>query len=316
MDQTEEIEVLHHEHDYVSASGEQDQLTGGEARGRLLQQLREGAFDGIGEEELQALLRAIGRYRTGATDGTGLSSPVSGSSAPVKRRDCATAYARAADMEDRTAGDEATRGGHPSSQAHECDPSQTACLTETGDDGEAQGGVGEGADEGDVKVGGPTPEDSGGLLAQTTQSMEPAQYIMLLSGIPGSGKSTWARNAVRANENWKRVNRDELRKMLYCEQFNPKFEEMLTIVERNCVGALIVQGYNVIVDATHCKPKYLREWCEFVNQNLPSKVQVLVRRFDTPIEVCLARNAERPEGERVPEWVIKRMFMSFQGMKL
>lgn len=154
------------------------------------------------------------------------------------------------------------------------------------------------------------------MLAQTTQSMEPAQYIMLLSGIPASGKSTWARNAVRSNENWKRVNRDELRKMLYCEQFNPKFEEMLTIVERNCVGALIVQGFNVIVDATHCKPKYIREWCEFVNQNLPSKVQVLIRRFDTPVEVCLQRNAQRAEGERVPEWVIKRMYMSFKGMTL
>ena len=139
---------------------------------------------------------------------------------------------------------------------------------------------------------------------------------MILCGIPGSGKTTWARNAVRANENWKRVNRDELRQMTYCEQFNPKWEEMLTIVERNTVGALLMQGFNVIIDATHCKPKYIREWSEFLMQNMPHRVQVLVRRFDTPLEVCVERNAQRPEGARVPEWVMKRMYMNFKNMAL
>jgi predicted kinase len=41
--------------------------------------------------------------------------------------------------------------------------------------------------------------------------------VLVLIGIPGSGKSTWAKDFVSNNSDWIRVNRDDFRDMLKTE---------------------------------------------------------------------------------------------------
>ena len=53
--------------------------------------------------------------------------------------------------------------------------------------------------------------------------------LLILIGIPGSGKSTWAKDYVKYNDNWVRVNRDDFRDMLKTSQVcENKIEDMIT----------------------------------------------------------------------------------------
>ena len=52
--------------------------------------------------------------------------------------------------------------------------------------------------------------------------------ILILIGIPASGKSTWSKEYVRKNPNWVRVSRDDFRDMLKSAQVcEPKIEELI-----------------------------------------------------------------------------------------
>jgi predicted kinase len=53
--------------------------------------------------------------------------------------------------------------------------------------------------------------------------------VLVLIGIPGSGKSTWAKDFVSNNSDWIRVNRDDFRDMLKTSQTcENKIEDMIT----------------------------------------------------------------------------------------
>ena len=41
------------------------------------------------------------------------------------------------------------------------------------------------------------------------------------------------------------------------------------------------------------------------------KAEFEIKRFDTAIEICIARDASRPEGERVGEFVIRKMYQQY-----
>jgi predicted kinase len=130
--------------------------------------------------------------------------------------------------------------------------------------------------------------------------------LTITRGLPGSGKTTWARQ----QGGHVRVNRDDLRRMLHGGPLHTGWAEMqVTLAQQAQVEALLRAGINVICDDTNLRGRYVRELAELGRL---AGAQVVVHDFtDVPVEVCVARDAGRPEGERVGAEVITRMWRRY-----
>lgn len=130
--------------------------------------------------------------------------------------------------------------------------------------------------------------------------------VLMLKGLPASGKSTYAKELVSKNHNWVRVNKDDLRAMMNNGEFSGKLEKQVIRTEREIAENALKIGKNVVVDDTNFNP--IHE--EFFRQLAKSyKAEFEIKFFDTPLEVCIKRDNKRPNG--VGEAVIRRMYSQY-----
>lgn len=127
--------------------------------------------------------------------------------------------------------------------------------------------------------------------------------ILILRGLPASGKSTWAKELVSVNHNWIRVNKDDLRAMMNGGVFSGKLEKHIVRTERELAENALKLGKNVIVDDTNFNPDHEIFFRSLAHQY---KAEVEVKFFDTPLAMCIDRDNKRPNG--VGEAVIRRMY--------
>jgi predicted kinase len=135
------------------------------------------------------------------------------------------------------------------------------------------------------------------------QWRHPPVKLYVLVGIPGSGKTTYARKYLA--DKW-RVSMDDLRFMLsvepYAEPLQPVVVELEhTILERLLAG--VNSRFNdIVVDATSVTRERRRRYIELARKYGARPVAVFIQ---TPLEVALARNRQR--ANVIPESVIYRM---------
>jgi dephospho-CoA kinase len=84
--------------------------------------------------------------------------------------------------------------------------------------------------------------------------------ITCMRGYPGSGKSTVAKSLAEAT-GAVIVSRDTLRYQMF-GKFHGVDERAVTEAETDCVVVALVAGRDVIVDAMHLNPRYLRKWVD------------------------------------------------------
>lgn len=70
-----------------------------------------------------------------------------------------------------------------------------------------------------------------------------------------SGKSTWAKQFVKENQDYKRVCRDDIRHMVSSYTFNKENEKLVTQIERNIMQDIVIGNYNMIVDKMNLNQK-------------------------------------------------------------
>lgn len=123
------------------------------------------------------------------------------------------------------------------------------------------------------------------------------QRVIILKGLPGSGKSTWAREFVKGKKDWVIVNRDSLRNMRG-DYWIVQQEDLMTEWEDFCVKSTILAGLNVIIDATNLNQKVLNKWKNIASDN---SLEAEILMFDTPLEECIRRDLgrEKPVGKSV-----------------
>ena len=132
------------------------------------------------------------------------------------------------------------------------------------------------------------------------------QHVLILKGLPASGKSAFAVQLVKDNPGiYKRINKDELRKMLDAGHWNKENEAFVLRLRNHLILAALAEGKSVIVDDTNLHPKHQEEIVGLV----PAGVDVQVKMFDTPLEECVRRDAARADS--VGAKVIRRMHRQF-----
>lgn len=119
--------------------------------------------------------------------------------------------------------------------------------------------------------------------------------VIMLRGLPGSGKSTVAKEIMKAGGNYYRVNRDHLREMMYFSDWRGQREAMVIDAEK-VLAALILKGVgaNLIIDDCNLGQKHENMWRNFLKEYEGDfRANFSVRTVDTPLEECIQRDAAR-----------------------
>jgi predicted kinase len=139
--------------------------------------------------------------------------------------------------------------------------------------------------------------------------------LVINRGVPGSGKSTFARKWVlEPGVRRTRVNRDDIRMQLYGVEFGVPIEETtVTAVEFAMIRSLLSLGVSVIVDDCNISQRYITAFTKIANE---FDAVVSVNTVEVSLGTALERNRmRRDEGGRfVPEHVIVDMYNKMHGV--
>lgn len=139
--------------------------------------------------------------------------------------------------------------------------------------------------------------------------------LMILSGLPASGKSTYARDHVDAHTVV--VSMDGIRRMLVAgddlqetyyrnvRHDNPRIERDVVDMYRMMCARLLASGFNMIADAQNLGGDS-QEGLIAVCAPYVDDVRVMV--FNPPLRVLLERNRRRDGNDRVPESYIRDQY--------
>jgi len=124
-----------------------------------------------------------------------------------------------------------------------------------------------------------------------------APTLVITRGLPGSGKSTWARAWVATDPARRaRVNRDDIRAMLRRGPWphgDVDAEAMVSVIQHAAVSALLSHGYDVIMDDTHLTAERVAEAVALA-ATAGARLEI-VSLLDVPIEICIARDLARSQ---------------------
>ena len=143
--------------------------------------------------------------------------------------------------------------------------------------------------------------------------------IIIARGIPGSGKSTWARAWVgESPETRIRINNDDIRNMLG-DYWVPSREDLVSFIKHKSAVAAMGHGYDIVVDNMNLNPKEINFWETIVNSHNKDtervdlgftkyKYEIEFKDFFIPVEECIKRDAMRPNpiGEKTIREIWKK----------
>jgi len=123
------------------------------------------------------------------------------------------------------------------------------------------------------------------------------QKVIVLQGLPASGKSTYARQLVE-KLGWKRINKDDLRAMVDNSIWSEKNEKLIVKLRNDLLLRFLQDGYSVVVDDTNFAQSHIDTIKEICAGEL---VECEVLFFPTPLWECIERDSKRenPVGKKV-----------------
>lgn len=110
-------------------------------------------------------------------------------------------------------------------------------------------------------------------LLTTARRAHPAPRVLVLVGLPGSGKSTFAHQLESVG--WARVSQDDLGSRQRCEAKTVEY---------------LVNGRNVVIDRCNFNGNQRKNWVDYATVR---GCQVGVVVFATPLQSCIERVEER-----------------------
>lgn len=137
--------------------------------------------------------------------------------------------------------------------------------------------------------------------------------VTVTSGLPASGKTTWAKAEIISNPGmYKRINKDDLRAMLDGGKYSRSNEDFILSTRNALIENALLEGKHVIVDDTNLSPKHLNVIKDLVkkfNKKHKDSVTVIEKIFNVDLKTCIQRDSER--ATPVGRVVITKMYNDF-----
>lgn len=130
--------------------------------------------------------------------------------------------------------------------------------------------------------------------------------MIMMCGLPASGKSTYAKEYTETHKNTIWLSSDNIRKELYGDENIQDNSEKVFSLMRIRTKEALTQGVNVVWDSTNINYKRRMGFLNELNKIPCEKICVFMA---TPFEKCLVNNANR--DRTVPYYVIERMYRHF-----
>ena len=138
--------------------------------------------------------------------------------------------------------------------------------------------------------------------------------LILMCGIPGSGKTTFAKKYCQEHKDIIYISRDEIRfGLLQPEDDYFAHEGLVYHKFIQAVAAALNENKTVIADATFLNKGSRQRFLEVVNTYVTVPYDCYAFVMQTPIEICLERNSSRKGRANVPENTIRNMFNKFSN---
>jgi predicted kinase len=147
------------------------------------------------------------------------------------------------------------------------------------------------------------------------------QKVLVLSGLSGSGKSTFAVQWCNENPNWLRINKDNIRQSILPyslstywknedKNYTHKVESLVATLQTQMLQAVLEKKWNVVIDNTHTKLSTINELLKILQKY---EVEVQFKLVNTPVEQCIERDKLR--GNQVGEEAIRKQNMNLGQTK-
>lgn len=135
--------------------------------------------------------------------------------------------------------------------------------------------------------------------------------VIVLRGLPASGKSTYAKRLVADDPMTVRWNNDQFREMAYNRRFVPKREEFVVAMRDAFIEEALSRNLSVVVDNTNLNPVHL------ITMRKKFSIYEGVEVVDFPIKVLDAIRRDKGREFSVGPNVIQSMYADFvQGTEL
>jgi predicted kinase len=130
--------------------------------------------------------------------------------------------------------------------------------------------------------------------------------VIMPVGIPGSGKSTWAKAEIAKDPaNWVRVNNDDLRAMMNGSVWSAEYEKLVGDARNYLIRDAMKRGKNIIIDNLNLNKRHFNDICK-IAKSVNADIQVFEKLFYIELEEAIARDATREGKAKVGEDVIKK----------
>ena len=139
--------------------------------------------------------------------------------------------------------------------------------------------------------------------------------VIILSGIPCSGKSTLANQLTNSSNI---LSRDAIREELFGENYihNKHDEEIVTNRFYDQLHYLLTNNkyLPVIIDNTNCKELYIYQLISYIDTI--DKFIIIIKKLDIPLWKALYRNIIRyfKTGKYIPYNVMKNMYKNYKSI--
>lgn len=138
------------------------------------------------------------------------------------------------------------------------------------------------------------------------------RYLILMRGIPGSGKTSWLENNKLKPYT---LSPDRMRLMMGSPELNstsrtiPQNNKKVWNLLYKILESRMEEGHLTVIDATHTKEKDLNKYRQL---SIKYRYKIIIVEFDIPLEIAKKWNTQRADYKIVPESVLERMHKQMQ----